>query len=133
MIQEIIQAILRAFSQMRFDYDVRQREHTVGESSAVQIGRNNERTISVKFRNCGQNSLMTVNAGSSQGEQLRPGEELVYSVPFPGSMRTTFQVNYAYENQNPILPNGTQAPTRPNGNATDAKHLGVITEIQMFN
>lgn len=118
---------------MRFDYDVRQREHSTDDASKVQIGRNNEKIIAVKFRNCGQDSLMTVNTGSSQGVQLRPGQEEVYSVPFPGSIRTTFQVNYAYENQMPIKADGSQAATRPNGNATDARHLGVITEIQMFN
>ena len=124
--------LLQEMASLRLDATVRQREHSVNEASKVQIGRNNEKVIGVKFRNAGLYSLMNVNAGSSQGIQLRPGQEEVFSVPWPYTLRMSFQVNYSYENQNPILADGSRVPTTPTGTSADAIHLGVITEIVLL-
>ncbi len=124
--------LLQAMANLRLDATVRQREHSTGESSKVQIGRNNEKVIGVKFRNAGLYSLMNVNAGSAQGILLRPGQEEVFSVPWPYTLRMTFQVNYSYENQNPIQADGSRAATTPTGTSADAEHLGIITEIVLL-
>lgn len=108
---------------------VRQLEHTVGQSSKVVIGRSGDKVIGVKFRNEGLYSMMTVNAGSANGIKLRPGQEEVFSVPYPYCLDVTFQVNYAYENQNPILADGSRDATTPTGTSADAIHLGIITEV----
>jgi hypothetical protein len=98
-------------------------------SSNLPVGNDCDDVLSVCFRNEGRNSILTVNAGSSQGTKLRPGQERVYSVPAGCALQKNFKLKFEYENQNPILSDGSRAPTTPTGTSADALHLCITTEM----